>query len=118
ALVLVLIFGGWSAVALAQSPTANGPGDVVTDAPATSTQSKGRQKLTFFQIVFSGGPLGIANMVVLIGLSITALALAADDLRIVRKSRLIPDNLSDTVRDLMAADEIGQARSACKAHPS
>src|SRR5438045_2329929 len=77
-----------------------------------------RPKLTFFQIIFSGGPLGIANMVVLIGLSITALALAADDLRIVRKSRLIPDDLSETVRDLVAAGELGQARSACKAHPS
>ena len=34
--------------------------------------------LTFFQIVFSGGPLGIANMVVLIALSLAAVALAGD----------------------------------------
>jgi biopolymer transport protein ExbB len=77
-----------------------------------------RQPLTFWQIVFSGGPLGIANMVVLIGLSITALALAADDLRIVRKSVIIPDGLSDEVRELVAAGELPRARSACKAYPS
>ncbi|HMC10777.1 MAG TPA: MotA/TolQ/ExbB proton channel family protein [Pirellulaceae bacterium] len=81
-------------------------------------QSGKKPSLTFWQIIFSGGPLGIANMVVLIGLSITALALAADDLRIVRKARLIPDGLSDDVRELMAAGELGQARSACLAQPS
>jgi biopolymer transport protein ExbB len=77
-----------------------------------------RQPLTFWQIVFSGGPLGIANMVMLIGLSIAALALALDDLRIVRKSRLIPDGLSDEIRGLVATGELNRARSACNAHPS
>src|SRR5262245_31056651 len=105
-----MIVCGWSAVARAQSPTANDKSGVASDVTTISSQPKSRPKLTFFQIVFSGGPLGIANMVVLIGLSITALALAADDLRVVRKSRLIPDDLSETVRDLVAADEIGQAR--------
>jgi biopolymer transport protein ExbB len=77
-----------------------------------------KPSLTFWQIIFSGGPLGIANMVVLIGLSITALALAVDDLRIVRKSRIIPDGLGDEVRERVAAGELGQARSVCQAYPS
>jgi biopolymer transport protein ExbB len=87
------------------------------DAPAELQPAK-RQSLTFWQIVFSGGPLGIANMVVLIGLSITALALAVDDLRIVRKCRIIPEGLSDEVRERVAAGELGQARSVCNAYPS
>jgi len=116
--VLVFAIAALPATALAQSsPTIDDARDA-GQAPTTAAGPKGRPKLTFFQIVFSGGPLGIANMVVLIGLSITALALVADDLRIVRRSRLIPDGLSETVRDLVGADEIGQARSACKAHPS
>src|SRR3954447_24096707 len=106
------------ATALAQPNPAGSDAVATGPSPASASAPKTRPKLTFFQIVFSGGPLGIANMVVLIGLSITALALVADDLRIVRRSRLIPDELSETVRDLVAADEIGQARSACKAHPS
>src|SRR5207253_1378776 len=77
-----------------------------------------RPSLTFWQIIFSGGPLGIANMVVLIGLSITALALAVDDLRVVRKSRIIPAGLSDEVRERVQAGEIMQARSVCNAYPS
>jgi biopolymer transport protein ExbB len=88
-----------------------------TGAPAELQPAK-RPSLTFWQIVFSGGPLGIANMVVLIGLSITALALAVDDLRIVRKGRIIPEGLSDEVRERVTADELGQARSVCNAYPS
>jgi len=86
-------------------------------APLEGQPAK-KPSLTFWQIIFSGGPLGIANMVVLIGLSITALALAADDLRIVRKARLIPEGLSDDVRELVAVGELGQAHSACLAQPS
>jgi len=118
--VLCLIF---AALLLGSSPTravAQAPGaDAVSGEPGRFDQPPaGRPKLTFWQIIFSGGPLGIANMVVLIGLSITALALAADDLRIVRKSVIIPDGLSDEVRELVAAGELPRARSACKAYPS
>jgi biopolymer transport protein ExbB len=109
AFAAALLLGLVCAPVLAQSPAAD---------LATAPASQKRQPLTFFQIVFSGGPLGIANMVALIGLSITALALAADDLRIVRKSRLIPDELSDEVRDLVAAGELARARTACLGHPS
>jgi biopolymer transport protein ExbB len=100
------------------------PHDLTPAVPASANGAPhdqppvGRQPLSFWQIVFSGGPLGIAIMAVLIGLSITALALAADDLRIVQKSRIIPDGLSDEIRDLVAAGELGMARSRCKAHPS
>jgi biopolymer transport protein ExbB len=96
-----------AAIAASQAPSAPAP-----SAPAP------RPPLTFFQIVFSGGPLGIANMVVLIGLSITALALAADDLRLVRRSRLIPPALADEVRDFVEAGDLSRARSACQAFPS
>jgi biopolymer transport protein ExbB len=116
--VLALVIGALPGMALAQAGPATSDARDAGQAATSAAPPKTRPKLTFFQIVFSGGPLGIANMVVLIGLSIAALALAVDDLRIVRRSRLIPDELSETVRDLVAADEIGQARSACKAHPS
>jgi biopolymer transport protein ExbB len=112
-LVLALFLGLYSASSFAQTPAAGS-----ASAAAADPSPAQKQPLTFWQIIFSGGPLGIANMVVLIGLSITALALAADDLRIVRKSRIIPDGLSDEVRELVAASELARARSACKAYPS
>jgi biopolymer transport protein ExbB len=118
-LVLVLGAGSFARQALSQTPPAADRAAAITSSAAAAPQpSAKRSPLTFWQIIFSGGPLGIANMVVLIGLSIAALALALDDLRIVRRSRLIPDRLSDEVRDLVAASEIKRARLACKAHPS
>src|SRR5436190_219949 len=98
-----------------QSPDSLG---TTADAARFDAQPAKKPSLTFWQIVFSGGPLGIANMVVLIGLSVTALALAADDLRLVRKSRLIPDGLSDDVRELVTAGDQDQARSVCLTQPS
>src|SRR5947208_13685270 len=114
-LCAALIFGSLPMHAAGQLPSGL---DAATASNPADSQPAKRQPLTFWQIIFSGGPLGIANMVVLIGLSIAALALALDDLRIVRKSRLIPDGLSEEVRDLMTAGELNRARLACKAHPS
>jgi len=119
ALVCALAIGFLASAGLGQiRPAAKDSAAVGASAASDGQPPAKRQPLTFWQIIFSGGPLGIANMVVLIGLSIAALALALDDLRIVRKSRLIPDGLSEEVRDLMTAGELNRARLACKAHPS
>ena len=68
--------------------------------------------------MFSGGPLGIANMVVLIALSIAALALTLDNIRVVRRSAVIPPELSAEVHDLVSAGDLPQAVRAGKAQPS
>jgi biopolymer transport protein ExbB len=68
--------------------------------------------------VFSGGPLGVLNMLVLIALSIAALALTLDNLRVVRKSAIIPPALGEEVRDLVAAGDLPRAAAACQAQPS
>src|SRR5262245_9283376 len=121
ALALALVF---TATASPAQEAADSVSPATTHPPADANpappnqQRTGRERLTFWQIVFSGGPLGIANMVVLIGLSIAALALAIDDLRIVQRSRIIPKGLSEEIRDLVSAGEFGMANSACKAHPS
>lgn len=83
------------------------------DASAASHPQPG-----FLQIVFSGGPLGVAIMVVLIGLSITALALAADNVRILRRSQLIPPGLEQTVHEHLAAGDLARAVAACRQMPS
>lgn len=86
-------------------------------APPTAV-APAKKPLTFFQIVFSGGPLGIANMVVLIGLSLTALALAADNLLLIRRGQIIPPGLSDDVRRLVSEGQIAAAQGECKSQPS
>jgi biopolymer transport protein ExbB len=114
-LIVAFVVGSLSMNAAGQLP---GGAGAATANSAADLQPAKKQSLTFWQIIFSGGPLGIANMVVLIGLSITALALAVDDLRIVRKGRIIPEGLSEEVRERVAAGELGQARTVCSAYPS
>jgi biopolymer transport protein ExbB len=93
--------------------------DQAPSAPTGSRESPAnRPSLTFFEIVFSGGPLGIANMVVLIGLSMAALALAIDNLRVIQKRKLIPPALGEEVRRLTAAGNIERAAVACREQPS
>ena len=92
------------------------------DAP-TSVESRELPTTTrvprgFLQIVFSGGPLGIANIVVLIGLSIVAVAVVVDNLRIIQRSRLMPPGLADEVRTCMANGDRQGAADRCAEQPS
>jgi biopolymer transport protein ExbB len=118
--LLILLVAGPALVALpalvagparAQS---SAPGDAAASAPQPPAK---KAPLTFFQIVFSGGPLGIANMVVLIGLSLTAAALAFDNVMLVRKSQVIPPDLSDDVRRLVSEGQFAQAAARSKQDP-
>lgn len=110
----------WLAASPALAQTAPAPGDLVVPAetPLPLDAPAKKPPLTFFQIVFSGGPLGIANMVVLIVLSLTAAALAFDNLLLIRKTKLIPEGLSDDVRRLVAEEQSAAAIAECQDRPS
>ena len=72
---------------------------------------------SFFEILFSGGPLGIANMLVLIGLSLTAAYLVFDNLLLIRKREIIPEGLSEQVKNLLSAGDAPAAAAACRDKP-
>jgi biopolymer transport protein ExbB len=112
---LALLVLTLSAIARAQAPSSEGNPAAAPVAPPAPAK---KPPLTFFQIIFSGGPLGIANMVVLIGLSLTAAYLVFDNLMLIRKPNLIPAGLSDNVRQLVAGNQIPEAMAACKEEPS
>jgi biopolymer transport protein ExbB len=71
----------------------------------------------FFQILFSGGPVGVIIMLVLIGLSLTAAYLVFENALSLRKSEIIPPTLSDEVRDLVSAGEYAKATKVCREKP-
>lgn len=71
---------------------------------------------SFFEIVFSGGPIGITIMVVLILSSVAAVALAIEQWLAIRRDKLIPPKLSDEVRSLLAAGQLATAQSKCGQH--
>jgi biopolymer transport protein ExbB len=108
-------------VAVAQdNAAATAPTASATTEPAapTSDAKKGPQAKGFFEILFSGGIVGIVIMLALIGLSLTAAYLVFDNLLSLRKGDLLPEKLADDVRSLLAAGQASQAQQVCQTQPS
>jgi biopolymer transport protein ExbB len=112
AIVVTLLFAKPAAAQTEASDPAS------TSGNSSAAEAAAKKPLAFFQIVFSGGPLGIANMLALIALSLTAAALAFDNVMLVRKSQVIPPGLSEDVRRLVSDGQIQQAAAQCKQQPS
>lgn len=72
----------------------------------------------FLSIVFSGGAVGVAIILCLVGLSLTAAYLAFDQLITLRKQQILPEGLGDLVRKQLIGGQFTQAREACQQHPS
>jgi biopolymer transport protein ExbB len=72
----------------------------------------------FFSIVFSGGIVGVCIVFLLFALSLTAAYLVFDHLMTIRRGELMPDGLSDNVRDLLQAGRLGEADQLCRQRPS
>lgn len=73
---------------------------------------------SFFEIVFSGGPIGVLIMLVLIGLSVLAVYLSVEQFLRLRKPLILPEGLADRVRQSVAAGRLSDAEEACRAQPS
>ena len=99
---LFSFFGSPSLLVAQESPSAT--------EPATS---KG-----FLEIIFSGGFIGIAIIILLLALSVTAAYLIIDHLLSVKRSDVMPDGLGDKVRALLAQGQAAEAREICTQNPS
>jgi len=73
---------------------------------------------TFLAIVFSGGPVGIAIMLVLIVMSVLSAYLVFEHVLRLRRHELLPAGLGDEVRQLLLAGRLADAEQACRASPS
>jgi len=109
--VVVLLLAAGSGAAQDYAPAAP------TSAAAPAAPPQPAETLTFFQIMFSGGPLGILVMLGLVALSIAALALAIDGVWSLRRSAVNQPQLADEVRGLVAAGELAQAAARCDSQP-
>ena len=90
----------------------------VETAPTPAAQEATAEASGLLAIVFSGGPAGIAVMLVLLGLSLTALYLVIDQLLTLRRSELLPAGLGDEVRQALKENRIEDAGTACQENPS
>ncbi len=100
------------------NPPFNPPAAPGQIAPAGVPTAPAKQPpKTFLQIFFSGGPLGIANMIALIGLSLTAAYLVFDNLVRIRRADLIPEELALELRKLVEQGRLSEATTACQNRP-
>ncbi len=72
----------------------------------------------FFDILLSGGIVGVMILLVLCALSIAAAYLVFDQVMTLRRSEVLPDAVSDTVRQSLLTGRPAEADAACRRAPS
>ncbi len=87
-------------------------------APGSGGASDSTAPKGFFDIVFSGGIIGATFILVLLVLSMFAAYLIFDHLMTIRRKDLMPEGLSDQVRQALLTGDANAAREACNARPS
>ena len=84
-----------------------GEGSAAAEAPAG-----------FLSILFSGGIVGAIMILILLALSMTAAYLIFDHLMTIRRKDLIPEGLSEQVRQCLLSGDVAGAQAACNGRPS
>jgi biopolymer transport protein ExbB len=119
--LIVFLFALLPSSASAQpplNPPANNQPIVAQPAPAgVPGQPAKPPPKTFLQIFFSGGPLGIANMIALIFLSLMAAYMVFDNLMRIRRNDLIPEDLKAELRKFVDQGRLSEATKACESRP-
>lgn len=72
----------------------------------------------FLAILFSGGIVGAIMILLLLALSMTAAYLIFDHLMTIRRKDLIPEGLSEQVRQCLLSGDVSGAQAACNGRPS
>ncbi len=72
----------------------------------------------FLDILFSGGIVGLAILLVLFGLSIAAAYLLFDQVMTLRRGEILPEGVSDAVRQGLLTGRPAEADAACRRAPS
>jgi biopolymer transport protein ExbB len=92
--------------------------EAASTSPIAPEKPAGPQAKGFFEILFSGGLIGIAIMLALIALSLTAAYLVFDNLLSLRKEDLFPAALAEQVHTLLQDNRYEQAAAVCQKQPS
>ena len=71
----------------------------------------------FLEILFSGGLVGGIMVITLLVLSFIAAYLIFDHLITIRRKDLMPEGLSEQVRQALLNGDVSTAQQACNAHP-
>ncbi|TWT49497.1 Biopolymer transport protein ExbB [Rubripirellula amarantea] len=69
-------------------------------------------------VIFSGGIFGLLILIVLFALSVSAAYLAFDQVMSLRRREIVPDGVSDAVRQALLTGRLPEADAACRREPS
>lgn len=89
-------------------------------APAEAAAAEsvgGHAPQGLFSIIFSGGPIGVSIMLLLLALSLTAAYLGFEHLLTIRRGELMPEGFADQVRELLLAGRVVEADRVCREQP-
>lgn len=92
--------------------------DCFRDIPALFAWAGGDAPDSFISIVFSGGPIGIVIMLILIAVSMASVYLIVEQALNLRRKVVLPDTLGDRVRASLLAGKATEALQACRESPS
>ena len=107
-----------SVTCLAISETVVAQVEATSDEAVDPGSTPDRAPQGFFSIVFSGGLVGLAIILLLFALSLTAAYLIFEHIMTVRRNELMPEGLGDRVRDLLVAGHVDGADQVCREQPS
>jgi biopolymer transport protein ExbB len=91
---------------------------VLAQGTATGTDAGAVQEQGLFDIILSGGIVGLAILLVLIGLSIAAAYLLFDQVMTLRRVEILPEGVSESVRQALLTGRPAEADAACRRAPS
>lgn len=87
--------------------------------PAGSAASGGAAEGDgMLQILMSGGMVGIAILILLFALSVTAAYLVFDQFMTLRRNEILPAGLAEAVRQALLTGRVAEADAACRRSPS
>ena len=83
-----------------------------------SAQPAAAEQGGLLDVVLSGGIVGLVILLVLIGLSVAAAYLLFDQVMTLRRSEVLPEGVSETVRQALLTGRPAEADAACRRAPS
>jgi len=105
---MLLVLLGLSAESLAQTPP------METAVAESAGQGAAQGQSGFWELIWASGWVGM----VIIFLSIAAVALAVEQVMTLRSAVLMPQGLAEQVRELLATGHVAQAVEICRLQPS
>ncbi len=82
------------------------------------TDSSPEEVTGLLQILTSGGAVGVAILLVLFALSVAAAYLVFDQIMTLRRGEVLPEGVSDGVRQSLLTGRIPEADAGCRRNPS